>query len=130
MEGVLQGLLSWLVAVPLFILMAALLYLVLGCFLDSFGVLLLTLPIILPLARSVDIDLVYFGIILVKLLEIGLVTPPVGLNVYVIKSSLGGMVGLPTIFRGVGWFIATDIVTMILLIGFPVITLFLPGLMP
>jgi C4-dicarboxylate transporter DctM subunit len=105
------------------------LYLILGCFLDSIGILLLTLPIILPVARQAGIDLIWFGIILVKLLEIGLVTPPVGLNVYVMKGALGSLVPLPVIFRGVGWFVATDLVTLCLLVAFPGISLYLPGLM-
>jgi C4-dicarboxylate transporter, DctM subunit len=109
--------------------MAIVLYLILGCFLDSIGILLLTLPIILPLANGVGMDLIYFGIILVKLLEIGLVTPPVGLNVYVIKGALGSLISLPTIFRGVGWFVAVDMVTLALLIAFPMISLWLPSLM-
>ena len=68
------------------ILMVVVLYLILGMFLDSIGILLLTLPIILPITDAVGIDLIWFGIILIKLLEIGLVTPPVGLNVYVMKG--------------------------------------------
>jgi tripartite ATP-independent transporter DctM subunit len=111
------------------ILMVSVLYLVLGCFLDSIGILLLTLPIILPIARQAGIDLIYFGIILVKLLEIGLVTPPVGLNVYVMKGALGNLISLPVIFRGVTWFVVTDLVTLVILIAFPIISLFLPGLM-
>lgn len=67
----------------------ALLYLVLGMFVEPIGLLLLTLPIILPLANSLGVDLIWFGIIIVKLLEIALITPPVGLNVYVIKGALG-----------------------------------------
>ena len=111
------------------ILTVALLYLILGCFLDSIGLLLLTLPIILPLARAVGLDLIYFAIILIKLLELGLVTPPVGLNVYVTKSALGSLVSLPTLFRGVSWFIFTDLLTLGLLIAFPIVSLYLPGLM-
>jgi tripartite ATP-independent transporter DctM subunit len=111
------------------ILMVSVLYLILGCFLDSIGILLLTLPIILPVARQAGIDLIYFGIILVKLLEIGLVTPPVGLNVYVMKGALGNLVSLPTIFRGVTWFVATDMITLAILIAFPIISLLLPGMM-
>ena len=111
------------------ILAVAALYLILGCFLDSIGLLLLTLPIVLPLAKSVGIDLVFFCIILVKLLELGLVTPPVGLNVYVTKSALGNLVSLPTIFRGVGWFIVADLITLSLLIAFPWISLVLPSMM-
>ncbi|MEM8598208.1 MAG: TRAP transporter large permease subunit, partial [Pseudomonadota bacterium] len=98
-------------------------------FLDSIGILLLTLPIILPVTQTVGIDLIWFGIILIKLLEIGLVTPPVGLNVYVMKGALGTLVPLPTIFRGVGWFIATDVVTLAIIIAFPILSLWLPSMM-
>jgi tripartite ATP-independent transporter DctM subunit len=111
------------------ILMVVVLYLVLGMFLDSIGILLLTLPIILPITEAVHIDLIWFGIILIKLLEIGLVTPPVGLNVYVMKGALGSLVSLPTIFRGVTWFIITDTITLIIIILFPVLSLLLPGMM-
>lgn len=111
------------------IVMVSVLYLILGCFLDSIGILLLTLPIVLPVARAAGIDLIWFGIILVKLLEIGLVTPPVGLNVYVMKGALGNLVQLPVIFRGVMWFVATDMVTLCILVAFPIISLYLPGLM-
>ena len=111
------------------IVMVSVLYLVLGCFLDSIGILLLTMPIILPVARQAGIDLIYFGIILVKLLEIGLVTPPVGLNVYVMKGALGNLVSLPTIFRGVAWFVVADAITLVILIAVPSISLVLPSLM-
>ena len=111
------------------IAMVAVLYLILGCFLDSIGILLLTMPIILPVAREAGIEPIYFGIILVKLLEIGLVTPPVGLNVYIVKGALGDRVQLMSIFRGVSWFIAVDLITLALLIGFPIISLYLPSLM-
>lgn len=111
------------------ILMVVVLYLILGMFLDSIGILLLTLPIILPVVRAVGIDLVYFGIILIKLLEIGLVTPPVGLNVYVMKGALGNLIPLTTIFRGVAWFIVTDVITLTLIVLIPALSLFLPGLM-
>ena len=106
----------------------ALLYLFLGCFLDSIGILLLTLPIILPMANEIGMDLIFLGIVLIKLLEIGLLTPPVGLNVYVIKGALGDRVPLTVIFRGVGWFIAVDLVVLTLLIGFPALSTWLPNL--
>jgi TRAP-type C4-dicarboxylate transport system permease large subunit len=111
------------------IMMVLVLYLILGCFLDSIGILLLTLPIILPVARQAGIDLIWFGIILVKLLEIGLVTPSGGVNVYVMKGALGNLIPLPVIFRGVAWFVATDMVVLGVLVAFPSISLFLPGLM-
>jgi tripartite ATP-independent transporter DctM subunit len=93
------------------------------------SLLLLTMPIILPVAREAGIEPIYFGIILVKLLEIGLVTPPVGLNVYIVKGALGERVSLVSIFRGVSWFIAVDLITLALLISFPIISLYLPSLM-
>ena len=111
------------------VIAVSVLYLILGCFLDSIGLLLLTLPIVLPMARDSGMDLIWFGIILVKLLELGLVTPPVGLNVYVTKSALGSLVDLTTIFRGVGWFVVTDLVTLTLLVAFPWISLVLPNMM-
>lgn len=107
----------------------ALLYLFLGCFLDSIGILLLTMPIILPMANEVGMDLIFLGIVLIKLLEIGLLTPPVGLNVYVIKGALGDRVPLTVIFRGVGWFIAVDLIVLTLLISFPTLSTWLPNLM-
>jgi C4-dicarboxylate transporter, DctM subunit len=66
---------------------------------------------------------------IVKLLEIGMVAPPVGMNVYVIKGSLGNLVTFAQVFRGVGWFILTDTVTLAVLILFPVLSLWLPTLM-
>lgn len=111
------------------IIVTAALYLILGMFVDSIGLLLLTLPILLPVVNAADMDLIWFGILVVKLLEIGMVTPPVGMNVYVIKGSLGSLVNLQQVFKGVGWFIATDIGTLILLAAFPILVLWLPSLM-
>ncbi len=113
----------------LIVLMICVAYLILGCFIDSIGIMLLTAPIMIPILKAAGIDLIWFGIIVVKLLEIGLVTPPVGLNVFVIKSSLGGEVPLGTIFRGAGWFILTDLITLGILIAFPWISLVLPSYM-
>lgn len=113
----------------LLLIFVAVVYIVLGMFIDPIGLLLLTIPVFLPIAQSMDMDLVWFGILLVKLLEIGLITPPVGLNIYVIKSTLGNLVDLPTIFRGIFWFIAMDLLTLIILIAWPQITLWLPSMM-
>lgn len=115
---------------PLWILFAVVvIYLVLGMFIDSIGLLLLTLPFILPLADAAGMNLIWFGIIVIKLLEIGLVTPPVGLNVYVIKGALGDQVTLSQVFRGVGWFVGMDFVALALLVAFPALSLWLPTLM-
>lgn len=100
-------------------------YLFLGMFLDPLGIMLLTLPIFLPILNAANVDLVWFGILMVKLLEIGLVTPPVGLNVFVVKSVVGDKVRTETIFRGILPFLAADLVTLSLLILFPEISLYL-----
>lgn len=111
------------------VVMVALLYIVLGMFIDSLGLMLLTLPILLPLVTAAQIDLVWFGIIVIKLLEIGLITPPVGLNVHVIYSALEGRVPLTKIFGGTLWFIAMDLLTLAVLVAFPALTLWLPNQM-
>ncbi|WP_339114754.1 TRAP transporter large permease [Thioclava sp. GXIMD2076] len=110
------------------LLAVAVIYLVLGMLIDSIGLLLLTLPILVPLVQTTGIDAIWFGIIVVKLLEIGLVTPPIGLNVYMINGALNNQVTLPEIFKGVWWFIMMDICTLILLILFPALSLWLPSL--
>jgi tripartite ATP-independent transporter DctM subunit len=101
-------------------------YILLGMFLDPIGVMLLTLPIVFPVVEGLGYDLIWFGIIMIKYLEIGLITPPVGLNVYVIKGVVGEKIPLEEIFRGIGWFLAMDILTLAILIAFPQIALFLP----
>lgn len=111
------------------LLAVAVIYLLLGTILESVSIMLLTIPLLMPMLQATGIELIWFGIIVIKLLEIGLCTPPVGMNVYVIKSALGNQVSLGTIFRGVGWFIAVDLITLGLLITFPQISLWLPSLM-
>jgi C4-dicarboxylate transporter, DctM subunit len=113
----------------LIIVGVAIIYVVLGMFVESIGLMLLTLPIILPLVSGADMNLIWFGIIVIKLLEIGLVTPPIGLNVYVIKGALGSSVPITTIFRGVSWFILMDIAALILIVAFPALSVYLPELM-
>ncbi|MGX9854521.1 TRAP transporter large permease [Limimaricola variabilis] len=111
------------------ILMVAGLYVILGMVIDSIGLMLLTLPVLLPVLEAADVNLIWFGIIAIKLLEIGLVTPPVGLNLYVLHGALSGRVRLGHIISGTSWFIAMDLLTLLLLIAFPAISLFLPSLM-
>lgn len=103
-------------------------FLVLGMLIDSIGLLLLTLPILVPLVNEAGINPVWFGIIVIKLLEIGLITPPIGLNVYMINGALNNRVTLPEIFKGITWFLAMDLLTLIILILFPILTLWLPSL--
>ena len=124
-----QSILSFGTDPLLLILLISLIYLVLGMFIDSLGIMLLTLPILIPLLDGAHIDLVWFGILVVKLLEIGLITPPFGMNVFVIHSMLGGAVRLTRVFKGVMWFIAMEVIVLALLIGFPQISLWLPSQM-
>ncbi|MDE4275008.1 TRAP transporter large permease [Phaeobacter gallaeciensis] len=105
------------------------LYLVLGMFLDPIGILLITLPILLPAFDALEMNLIWMGVIIVKMIEIGLLTPPVGLNVFVVKGVLGDQVELKEIFKGVMWFLLAEIVIMGLIIGFPEISLLLPNMM-
>lgn len=101
----------------------------LGCFLDPIGIMLLTLPVFLPAVEALHIDPIWYGVLMIKLLEIGLITPPVGLNVFVIKGIVGDSIPTETIFKGILWFIVADIVTVGLMIAFPWISLYLPSLL-
>ena len=97
--------------------------------LDPIGAMLLTLPILLPVLEASNISLIWFGVLLCKYLEIGMITPPVGLNVFVIKGVVGDEVSLETIFKGVMWFLVADFVTVSLMIIFPQTVLYLPSLL-
>lgn len=101
-------------------------YLILGMFLEPIGAMLLTLPVFLPILDEAGIGLVFFGVYLAKLLEIGMITPPIGINVFVIKGVVGDMVSLTDIFRGILWFLLADLVVVTLVIVFPEIITFLP----
>lgn len=103
-----------------------LIYLLLGMFLEPIGAMLLTLPIVLPLVDSAGFSLLWFGVVLTKLLEIGMITPPIGMNVFVIKGVVGKLVSTTAIFRGIGWFLAMDMIVLVALIVFPAIILTLP----
>ena len=120
---------SWAADPLLLVIAASIVYIILGMFLDPLGVMLLTLPLFLPMFIALDLNLIWFGILVIKYLEIGLITPPVGMNVYVIKSVVGDKIELETIFKGVAWFLVCDIVVIGLIVAFPNIALWLPGMM-
>ena len=103
-------------------------YLVLGCFLEGFAMLVLTLPIFFPIILAMGIDPIWFGVLTVLTLEMGLISPPVGLNVFIVKS-VAPNVELGTIFRGVLPFWLMMIVAVGILIAFPQIVLYLPNTM-
>lgn len=102
-------------------------YLVLGMFMEPFGAMLITLPVFLPILRAQGLDLVWFGVLLVKLLEVGMITPPIGMNVFVIRNVAAQYATLAQIFRGVIPFLAADLVVVGIVIAFPALILYLPG---
>jgi C4-dicarboxylate transporter, DctM subunit len=103
-------------------------YFVLGCLLDSLAMILLTIPIVFPIVSALGYDPVWFGIIIVMVVELGLITPPIGMNVFVIKG-IARDVPLETIFRGVAPFIVAQVILILVLIAFPEIALWLPSTM-
>jgi tripartite ATP-independent transporter DctM subunit len=103
-------------------------YLVLGCLMDAMAMIILTVPIIFPLVTALGFDPIWFGVIIVMTVELGLIHPPVGMNVFVIKSVVKD-VSFTTIFRGVLPFIATDLIRLVILIAFPILALWLPSKM-
>ena len=111
------------------ILSIVVLFLFLGMFLDSIGIILIAVPITAPLVETLGFDLIWFGVIVIKLLEIGLVTPPVGMNVFVIKGMMKNEVELSAIFKGVTWFLLSEFVVLTLLLLFPILSLWLPNSM-
>ncbi|HEX9071348.1 MAG TPA: TRAP transporter permease [Pseudolabrys sp.] len=103
-----------------------LMYLVLGCLMDSLAMVILTVPIIFPVIIHLGFDPIWFGIIIVMTVELGLIHPPVGMIVFVIKSVVQD-VDFTTIFKGVLPFIITDLIRLVILIAFPIIALWLPS---
>ncbi len=110
------------------LLVILMIYIVLGCFLEGFAMLVLSLPIFLPVILDMGIDPIWFGVLVVLTLEMGLISPPVGLNVFIVKS-VAPKVELSDIFRGVIPFWIAMMVTLAILVAFPQISLYLPNTM-
>jgi tripartite ATP-independent transporter DctM subunit len=102
-----------------------LMYLVLGCLMDAMAMIILTVPIVFPVVTALGFDPIWFGIIIVMTVELGLIHPPVGMNVFVIKSVIKD-VSMSTIFAGVLPFVATDLIRLTILIVFPLLATWLP----
>ncbi len=102
-----------------------LMYLLLGCIMDAMAMIVLTIPIIFPVVTALGFDPIWFGVIIVMTVELGLIHPPVGMNVFVIKSVVKD-VKISTIFKGVIPFVITDILRLAILIAFPIISTYLP----
>lgn len=116
-------------AVSKYVILAAIIfvYIILGMFLDIFSSILLTIPIIFPAVLAMGFDPIWFGVIMVRVMEIGLITPPIGMNVFI----LAGVTDIPlgTIFRGIVPFVTADICHVALLVAVPQLSLFLPETM-
>ena len=103
-------------------------YLILGCVMDCIAIMILTTPIIFPVVSALGFDPIWYGVMMVVVLEVGLITPPVGLNVFVIRG-VSGDTELGTIFAGIMPFLGACIAAVVLLVLFPEIALFIPGFM-
>ncbi len=129
--GLPQAFAEWIVTLPfppLIIMIGILLgYAILGMFMDAIGMLLLTLPVVYPAVIALGYDPIWFGIIVVKMCEVCLITPPVGLNCYVV-SAVRPDIPLGDVFRGIAPFFVADVVTIGLFLAFPGIILWLPSL--
>ena len=103
-------------------------YIILGMFLEGFSILVLTLPIVIPIIKALNYDTIWFGVLMVILLEMGLISPPVGINVFVVKGLVPD-VPMGQIFFGILPFWVAMIVCVALLIAFPDIALIVPNTM-
>ncbi len=131
LTGLPGGLARWAVELPLapvaIMAIVLVIYLILGCFIDALALILLTVPIFYPVAMELGYDPIWFGVIIVLALGMGVITPPVGANVYVV-AGVDNKTPVMEIFRGVTWYLLAIIACIIALFIFPQIALFLPNL--
>jgi TRAP-type C4-dicarboxylate transport system permease large subunit len=104
-------------------------YIALGCIMDSNTVMFVTVPIVSPLVQSMGYDLIWWGVINLIVLETGLITPPFGIHLFVLKGLLGADVPLARVYRGVMPFVIADMSKLALLVLFPALALWLPSTM-
>jgi len=117
-------------ALPRTLILAAIIfvYVALGCVMDCYAIMILTVPILFPVIEALKYDPIWFGVLMVIVLEVGLITPPVGLNVFVLKGAASD-VPLTTIFRGIWPFLIAAFLAIVLITAFPQIATFLPDQM-
>ena len=132
LAGLPSGLADWIKSLnlgPVYVVLAMCgIYVVLGCVFDSLAMLILTVPVFFPIVQALGVDPIWFGIVVIIVVEIGLITPPVGMNVFVIKGLFQDM-SIWTIFAGVTPFLVAQLAGLGLIVVFPAIALFLPRLM-
>lgn len=133
MSGIVADLEAWLEDIRLgahhFMIFVVLIYLVLGMLIDSMSIMIITMPIMFPIVTALGIDPIWFGIIVVKLIEVSTITPPVGLNLFAVLSASDGKISARDIYIGVTPFIVLEVLILALLIGYPEIVLWLPEAM-
>ena len=112
-----------------FMILASILYILLGCFLDTTSMMVVTLPFLFPVVVALDIDPIWFGIVLVKLIEISVITPPVGFNLFAVMSAVRGQATFGHVYKGVIPFIVLDLLVLVLLIMYPELATWLPETM-
>ncbi len=120
---------EWALDPLLLVIGVSIIYVILGTFMDPLGMILLTIPVFVPMFAALKLDLVWFGVLVVKYIGISLLTPPVGFNIYVVATATGNSIPLKTIYRGCYWFLGAEVFIMTLLIAFPQISLWLPNSM-
>jgi len=129
--GITQMLTQWVISLDLnvtvFLIAMLIFYIILGCLVDSIGMIVMTVPLLLPILNAYNIDLIWFGVVLVVAVELGQVTPPVGINLYVVEQI--SKAGIATVIRGVAPYFAIIILLLVLLTLFPSIATWLPSTM-
>ena len=127
-----QALVAWMSALPIgaygVLTMILIGYFILGAVMDELAMILLTVPIVFPVITQLGFDPIWFGVIIVMAVTLGMICPPVGINVFVINS-IARDISLPRIYRGVAPFIASDLLRLVILVVFPAISLALPQAM-
>lgn len=111
------------------LLMIIALYMIIGCMVDPVSMLIITLPAVMPVAECMGYDPIWFGIIVITMLEVGVITPPVGMNAYTVKAVAGDTVTTGEIFTGISYFLFLQAIVLSIIIAFPSIVTFLPALM-
>lgn len=114
---------------PMFIATVLVLFLILGCFVDSVSLMVITLPFLYPISKALGVDGIWFGVFVIKLIEIAAITPPVGLNLFAVMSAAKGQLQSRELFMGVLPFLAMEALLLALLVAFPSIATLLPTLM-
>ena len=113
----------------LVLLLIIVLYIMVGCMVDPVSMLIITLPAVMPVAEAMGFDPIWFGIIVITMLEVGVITPPVGMNAYTVKAVAGDTLTTGEIFSGISYFLLLQAIVLAIIISYPPIVTYLPSLM-